>query len=70
MCTLHAPSVFKNPLLVAQEGGKGGTRNREVMGESKLSLCLIMHHAIKVAVQLLDVSKQPAFRLGRCTAAN
>jgi hypothetical protein len=53
MCTLHARSVFKNPLLVAEEGEKGGTRNREVTGERKLSLCLIMYHSMKVRVQPL-----------------
>jgi hypothetical protein len=55
MCTLHARSVFKNPLLVVEEGGggKGETGNREVTGEPKLSLCLIMYHAMKVRVQPL-----------------
>jgi hypothetical protein len=72
MCTLHARSVFKNPLLVAAVGGKEGTRNREVIGESKLCLCLIKYHAMKWMCRslALDVSKQPAFLLGRFTAAN
>jgi len=43
----------KTHYLQQEEGRKCGKRNREVTGESKLSLCLIMYHAMKVQVQLL-----------------
>jgi hypothetical protein len=41
----------KTHYLQQKKGRKGGTRNREVTGESILSLCLIMYHAMKVQVQ-------------------